>query len=558
MPTYGDEFEPGDCLGDFQIIRRIGRGGMGSVYLAEDTRLRRQIALKVILPEFADQPDFRRRFEAEARGAAAIEHPNLVPVHSAGVLDSRLFLAMRYIEGQNLNEALDAHGPLGSEDAARIVAQIASALDAAHAGGLVHRDVTPANILLEGELGAQGVYLTDFGLVRGLDSGETRLTRTEQVIANLDYAAPEQIQGTRVDARTDVYALGCVLYRMRSGKRPFPGTDTQKMWKIVNDSVPPVGGDDPIDEVIARATAKSPDRRYPSAGDLARAAAEPAAAVTRRLPEQSVATGPAAAGYYEAGGLPADAPTGRQGGGFSPEPATEVLGRSSGPDGRRRRLLALGAGAIALLIGAGIAIALVANGGREGHRTVVRETVTQTTEAPARQSGNSGKAEAPREEPQGSSPEETTQHAVLPGLEPFTGLAYPGIAPRGWEQELVDEPVTDYYENLWRDPSDPENTFIRIDGGNPESIESPFAASEGLVEEVRQSPGYQEISYGPDFKGGREAARWIYEIDGDKRADYFFVECGQGLASVGSTSPERYPELAAMFREVAFSTYVYC
>src|SRR4051812_27555974 len=123
---------------------------------------------------------------------------------------------------------------------------------------------------------------------------------------------------------------------------------------------------------------------------------------------------------------------------------------------------------------------------------------------------------------------------------------------------MVDERVTDYYENLWRDPSDPESTFIRIDGGNPVSNESPMVMSEGLVEEVRQDLEYREISYASDYKGGREAARWVYELDGDKRADYFFVSCGQGLASVGSTTPERYPELAAMFREAAFSTWTFC
>jgi hypothetical protein len=114
--------------------------------------------------------------------------------------------------------------------------------------------------------------------------------------------------------------------------------------------------------------------------------------------------------------------------------------------------------------------------------------------------------------------------------------------------------VTNYYENLWREAGDPENTFIRIDGGNLVSVGSPSAASEGLVEEVRQDPEYREISYAPDYKNGREAARWVYELDGDKRADFFFVECGRGLASVGSTTPSRYPELAATFREVAFST----
>ena len=552
MPASQDQFQPGEHLGDFEIVEEIGRGGMGSVYLAEDTRLRRKVALKVILPELADQPDFRRRFEAEARGAAAIEHPNLVPVHAAGLLDGHLFLAMRFVAGQNLNQALDQRGPLDHDIASAILSKVASALDAAHATGLVHRDVTPANILLEGELGAEGVFLTDFGLVRGLDTGETQLTRTDQVIANLDYAAPEQIKGGRVDARTDVYALGCVLYRMRSGERPFPGTDTQKMWKIVNDPVPPIGPeDDPLDSVIARATAKDPERRYPSAGDLARAAAEPWEALTARLPERSVATGPAAAGYFEVGEGVA-VPTQNIGAGR--ESQTEVLPGPAAAPVARRRALAIGVGVLAAVAGAVVAAVLIAGGANDpAPQIVVREkTVTTSEPAPAATS----ETEAAPETSTASDPQ--AEASAAPGLETFSGSAYSGLAPAGWEHELIDKPVSNYYENLWREPEDPESTFIRIDGGNPATSESPLIASEPLVEEVRQDPEYREISYGPDYKEGREAARWVYELDGDKRADYFFVTCGQGIASVGSTSPERYPELASMFREVAFSTLVPC
>lgn len=550
MSVGQNQFKPGQRLGDFEILEEIGRGGMGSVYLAEDTRLRRKVALKVILPELADQPDFRRRFEAEARGAAAIEHPNLVPIYAAGLLDGHLFLTMRFVAGQNLNQALDRHGPLAHDTASAILGKVAGALDAAHAAGLVHRDVTPANILLEGELGAEGVFLTDFGLVRGLDTGGTQLTRTDQVIANLDYAAPEQIKGGRVDARTDVYALGCVLYRMRSGERPFPGTDTQKMWKIVNDPVPTIGCEgDPLDAVIARATAKDPERRYPSAGDLARAANEPGEALTARLPERSVATGPAAVGYFEASdGEGASAPT--QNLGTGRESRTTVLPGPTPARAGRHWPLAIGVGGLVALAGVAIAVAVIANGSSDpAAQTVVREkTVTTSEPAP-------GETEAaPEATPTGEADAESSASI----LERFDGRAYSGLAPVGWNHELIDKPVSNYYENVWREPEDPESTFIRIDGGNPASSESPFAVSEPLVEEVRQDPEYREISYGPDYKGGREAARWVYELDGDKRADYFFVTCGQGIASVGSTSPERYPELAAMFREVAFSTLVAC
>ena len=552
MIGSSDEFEPGKRLGDFQIERRIGRGGMGSVYLAEDTRLRRAVAVKVILPELAERADFRRRFEEEARGAAAIEHPNLVPVYSAGLLDGRLYLAMRFIEGQNLGEALEAHGPLSEHQATVILSQIASALDAAHAAGLVHRDVSPANILLEGELGEHVVYLTDFGLVRGLDATETRLTRTAEVIANLDYSAPEQIQDGRIDARTDVYSLGCVLYRMRSGERPFPGTDTQKMWKIAHEPLPPlpVGGD-LLDPVIARATAKDPAHRYLSAGDLARAVASPQDAVTRRLRERSVASGAAAEGYYE-GAEPKTEPLRAAEASTAVRPA-QPRKRSRGP------MIAMAAAAVALTAGVAVVVVLIAGSGGEASPAVVRETVTTTTEAVAPPVSSAGQSEASQSHVPDSSPHEVpASPSSSPGLEEFAGGAYAGLAPTGWERELIDEPVSDYYENLWREPYDPDNTFIRIDGGNPQSLESPVAASEPLVEEVRRDPEYREISYGPDYKDGREAARWVYELDGDKRADYFFVACGQGLASLGSTSPQRYPELAQMFRDVAFATQIYC
>lgn len=554
MSRSSGEFSPGDCLGEFRIVRAIGRGGMGSVYLAEDTRLGRNVALKVILPEFADQSDFRRRFEAEARGAAAIEHPSLVTVYAAGLLEGRLYMAMRFVNGENLHQAVDSRGPLDSQRAAWILGRVASALDAAHAVGLVHRDVTPANILLEGELGSEGVYLTDFGLVRGLESGETRLTNTHQVIANLDYAAPEQIQGGRVDARTDVYALGCVLYWMRSGSRPFPGTDTQKMWKVVNEPLPSLGaGDESLDSVIARATDKDPDRRFPSAGDFARAAAEPHTAVTRRLPERSVATGPAAAGYVEGS---AQAGAAESPGGGPRDLQTRVLQQRDGTS-PRRRAFALAIGAATLLAVGVIAAILIAGGGEESPK-VVRETVTATTEAPAAGSENGDAQGEGEAEVSAERPEEAPGPSSLPGLEAFEGIAYSGLAPVGWEHELVDKPVSNYYENVWREPSDPESTFIRVDAGNPVEGESPMAISEPLVEEVRQVSGYREISYELDFKNGREAARWVFELDGDKRADYFFVTCGVGVASIGSTSPDRYSELAPMFREVAFSMLPHC
>ncbi|MGH3430269.1 MAG: serine/threonine-protein kinase, partial [Mycobacteriales bacterium] len=270
-----DGLQPNDRLGEFRIIHRLGEGGMGTVYLAQDERLDRRVALKVIAPRMAHNPEFQRRFEVEARSAAAIDDQNVVPVYSAGSEDSRLFIAMRFVDGTDLRAVLAESGPLETTDAVTIATDIASALDAAHAAGFVHRDVKPANILLAERSGRRTAFLTDFGLTKGLHTGGTQLTGTGQWIGTLDYVAPEQMTSGRVDARTDVYALGCVLHEMLAGSVPFPGTDMQKMWAQVNEPLPALGGDlsHPLEEAIGRATAKDPDDRFQSAGDLARAAA---------------------------------------------------------------------------------------------------------------------------------------------------------------------------------------------------------------------------------------------------------------------------------------------
>jgi len=298
-----DELGAGDALGEFRILDRLGEGGMGVVYLARDERLDRRIALKVIAPRLASDIEFRERFVAEARSAAAIDHPHAVPIYSAGVADDRPYIAMRYIAGTDLRNVLTQFGPLSPVIATTVVSEIASALDAAHASGMVHRDVKPANILLEGDPGHGSSYLTDFGLTKGRDAN-AQLTGTGQWVGTIDYVAPEQIQAGRIDARTDVYALGCVLYEALTGSVPFAGSDMQKMWGHVNGPFPvlePANEWRALGEVIARATAKDPDDRFPSAGDFARAANAAVAGGRVETPERSVATGSAANGLDEAG-----------------------------------------------------------------------------------------------------------------------------------------------------------------------------------------------------------------------------------------------------------------
>ena len=284
---------PGDVFGDFRIESVAGRGGMGVVYRAVQLDLGRPVALKLIASDRAADPAFRERFQRESRLAALIDHPNVVPVHGAGEEDGQLYLVMRYVPGTDLHRLLKHEGPLPPERAAAIVAQVASALDAAHAAGLVHRDVKPANVLIAGD----HAYLGDFGLTRMLSS-EEQLTETGQWLGTTDFSSPEQLQGERVDARADIYSLGCVLHAALLGDPPFPrSTIPATLLAHLNDPPPRPserGAPQGFDRVMARALAKDPADRYPSAGDLGRAALAVARGESVTEAERSVAIGPAA------------------------------------------------------------------------------------------------------------------------------------------------------------------------------------------------------------------------------------------------------------------------
>jgi len=265
----------GTELAGHQVISVIGRGGMAVVYLAEHLRLGRKVALKVLDPEVAGDEAFRERFIRESRIAAGLDHPNVVTVYDAGEADGVLYLSMRYVEGTDLERLLRAEIVLEPSRAVSIVSQCAAALDAAHAEGLVHRDVKPADILLEAEPdGSDRVFLSDFGISKQL-AASTRLTRTGSLMGTVDYVAPEQIRGEEVDGRADVYSLGCVLYRCLTGEVPFPrNSEITTIYAHLNDPAPhpsehledlPPG----FDEVIEQALAKSPGERFPTCGALA-------------------------------------------------------------------------------------------------------------------------------------------------------------------------------------------------------------------------------------------------------------------------------------------------
>ena len=286
---------PGAEIAGCRIEAVAGRGGMGIVYRATQLSLGRPVAVKLIAPDRAGDPGFRERFERESRVAAAIDHPNVIPVYAAGEEAGHLYLVMRYVKGTDLQGLLVRERRLPPERVAAVGAQVGAALDAAHAVGLVHRDVKPANVLLSGE----HAYLADFGLSQVMGT-ETRLTSTGQWIGTVDFMAPEQFSGGSVDARADVYALGCVLYDALTGDVPFPrGTVPATMLAHMHEEPPrptqvAPGVPQGFDRVIARALAKDPDRRYPSAGDLGRAALAAAEGSDVTESERTVARGAAA------------------------------------------------------------------------------------------------------------------------------------------------------------------------------------------------------------------------------------------------------------------------
>ncbi|MGH2898554.1 MAG: serine/threonine-protein kinase, partial [Solirubrobacteraceae bacterium] len=287
------EFSAGDVFAEHRIEGLAGRGGMGVVYRATQLGLERTVALKIITPSLAQDPDFRKRFVAESKAAASIEHPNVIPVHYAGELDGVLYIVMRYVDGPDLRALVRAEGRLGAERAAHIIAQVGGALDAAHRHGLVHRDVKPANVLLGDD---DHAYLTDFGLTkRTATTDGAGVSRAGGWVGTLGYVAPEQIRGERIDARSNIYALGCVLVHALTGSAPYMrDSDEATLWAHLN--APPPSEDVPpqFEGVVARALAKDPSDRYPSAGDLGRATLRAAGRSATAIPERNVGRGSAA------------------------------------------------------------------------------------------------------------------------------------------------------------------------------------------------------------------------------------------------------------------------
>lgn len=261
-------------FGPYRLIRLLGRGGMGEVYVAEDTRKRRVVALKLISPRYSDDPTFRTRMQREADSAGRLTEPHVVPIHDYGEINGQLYLDMRLIEGTDLATMLKQSGPLSPSRAVAIVRQVAAALDAAHASGVTHRDVKPENILITGD---DFAYLVDFGIARAAtDQG---LTQTGMAMGTYKYMAPERFGSAEVTYRADIYALACVLCECLTGSPPYRADSIERAIaghlteppprpsQLRPGSIPPA-----LDQVVAKGMAKNPEERYRSAGELGNAA----------------------------------------------------------------------------------------------------------------------------------------------------------------------------------------------------------------------------------------------------------------------------------------------
>ncbi len=267
----------GTMLAGLRVKALIGEGAMGAVYLAEEISGGRRVALKVLAPELARDERFRQRFLRESAIAAGLDHPNIVRTIASGEEDGVLYLAMDYVEGADLRELLQREGTLDSQRAVDLIAEVADALDAAHAVGLVHRDVKPGNILVAEDDSGARAYVCDFGLARHVSSVSS-LTGDRGFVGTIDYVPPEQIEGRQLDGRADVYSLGCVLYQCLTGTRPFDReSELAVVFAHLNEPQPRLSDVRPdlpaaFDTVVATALAKSPDDRYSTCGELARAA----------------------------------------------------------------------------------------------------------------------------------------------------------------------------------------------------------------------------------------------------------------------------------------------
>ena len=529
---------PGAVLAGYRLVSEVARGGMGVVWLAEQAGLERRVALKVIAPELAADPSFRARFTRESRMAAHIEHPNVVPIYEASEADGRLFLAMRYVDGVDLRELMRREGPLPPARAVSTLAQVAAALDAAHDRGLVHRDVKPANVLIEGR---GHVYLTDFGLTKRVEASAA-ITRGGEWVGTVDYIAPEQVRGEAVGARADVYSLGCVLHELVTGRVAYErDSDVAKLWAHVNEPPPSLAAEPlaevrALDPVVARAMALRPDERFASAGELAQAAQDALAGGPATVLDPTPPPSPRPA-------APAPAPTGPtaalpDAGAWSPaHPVPPAHARRSG--GTAVAIVI----AAALLALGGIAAAVIATGALEDDPPAE----PKTTDA----GGGASGSEAGADEPTTS-----TEAAVPDDMEPYETDTYTAQLPRGWDRvkdyELQgsERGETRYVTELHQGDA---TLVVDTTLDRPESLD-PGDSARKLDADARSSNAdYKRIGIGPETIGEHDAYVWLYAVAGERVVDIFFFTGGHGYAVLGRSAPGEFGTVRRLAERVAGS-----
>jgi tRNA A-37 threonylcarbamoyl transferase component Bud32 len=393
IPRIGDEFA------GYRLVSLIGHGGMSIVYRAEHIGLERTVALKLLSPQVSEDEDFRERFQRESKVAAALEHPNIIPIYEAGEENGVLYIAMRYVEGADLKSRLKQGGPLEEHQVVVLISQVAAALDAAHDKGLVHRDVKPANILIAAGAGVEGsdhAYLSDFGVVK--NTAAAGFTKTGLFVGTADYASPEQIEGKPLDARADIYSLGCVTYEALTATPTYEkDSEVAMMYAHLLEPPPKLTEKRPdlppeVDEVIAKAVAKSKEDRYERPTEFALAlkqavgagAASGVSAVAAQPgARETVLAGASVVGRAQAekqAEPPAQSPPAQ------PPPAQPPADGTGPGDGNRRKLLIAG-GILAVVLAAVLIPLLAFSGGKSSSA----EGTTPTTTA-AQSGGTTGGA----------------------------------------------------------------------------------------------------------------------------------------------------------------------
>ncbi len=594
----------GQALGEFEILSVAGIGGMGIVYRARQRSLDRVVALKVIRDEIAETSEYRQRFMREAHLAASVDHPHIVSVFDVGDFDGRLVLAMQWVQGENLRNALGSTGGLPPDRAVQVLTQVAGALDAVHGvAGLVHRDIKPSNVLIRKVGGSDHAYLTDFGVAKRSDSAAD-LTATGMVVGTVDYMAPEQITGGRTDARTDVYALGCVFFEMLSGRVPYERENSvAKLFAHVSDPPPrlqgPLGDLYPaFGSVLAKAMAKDPGERYLSAGDLARDARAALQGMRYTGPPTIVGVGeaePEAPGQSGAGGqaavldagqlealrramaqtrtvadTPSDATPPTAPAPTRPEPLPQAHSPAAGgprtpvypvgpqtppyqpgyppvmypgygpPPAPARKARPLGLILLALVAVAGIAAAVLIATGVFSHHASTGTAASSQTAQ-----GHSKKSSP------GSPPK--TPNAV-PQAQQYNGTAFSMSYPAGWQLQDAEQNKGSYTDTTFASPSD-SNSLIRVDY-SPNPPADPMAAARPVITALQRQPGYRQLGLNRGTFEGYPAVRWRFLVLESgillEKEDVFITASGKslGFGLLTQATANQYASLASEFAKL--------